>query len=70
MPESPAASAPVRLCCGQRHFGALCPDGTVMCCLCFGKFSPVNLSKKRDGQLTDVCVYCAEMERKAAEAGR
>lgn len=26
---------PVRLCCGQRHVGAECPDGLVMCCLCF-----------------------------------
>ena len=62
--------APIRLCCMKRHFGAQCPDGLVMCCLCFKRFPLVKLGKTRDGEPTDVCVYCAEMERKAREYGR
>lgn len=34
---------PVRLCCGQRHFGPVCPDGKVMCCLCFQRFDRKDL---------------------------
>lgn len=30
---------PTRLCCGQKHLGDVCPDGTIMCGICFGKFT-------------------------------
>ena len=57
--------APVRLCCGQRHFGAVCPDGKVMCCLCFGRFPLDELSETVDGDKQDVCRACAEREAAA-----
>lgn len=44
--------APVRLCCFKRHWGAICPDGKVMCCLCFDRFEQSELN------------VCAENERK------
>ena len=52
--------APLRLCCGQRHFGPVCPDGLVMCCLCFERvpvehLSPVDLE---DSGVMDVCAEC------------
>ena len=57
-----SAQAPVRLCCLQRHYGALCPDGLVMCCLCFERFPPERLSETVDGDKQDVCLACAEIE--------
>lgn len=54
--------APVRVCCGQRHHGVTCPDGLVMCCLCFHRF-PVEALNVVDGRPEDVCRSCAEHER-------
>lgn len=68
MDKPVAAIAPVRLCCGQRHYGAQCPDGKVMCCLCFGRF-PVEELNVTDGSPEDVCVTCAANERMAAANG-
>jgi len=61
--------APVRICCGQRHFDAVCPDGKVMCCLCFSRFGLAGLADADDGRKQDVCKTCAaeeaaEMERR------
>lgn len=50
--------APVRLCCGQRHHGAVCPDGRVMCCICFERFPLDLLAEDEEGGLTDVCKGC------------
>jgi len=55
--------APVRLCCGQRHFGAVCLDGKVMCCLCFERVAQEDLNVTPDGQKEGVCKMCAEQER-------
>lgn len=55
-------SAPVRLCCMQRHHGTVCPDGKVMCCLCFDRFDIADLNK-HDGDPEDVCLPCAEHEQ-------
>ena len=49
--------APVRLCCGQRHYGVLCPDGLVMCCICFSRF-PVDGLVEVPGGHEDVCLDC------------
>lgn len=57
--------APVRLCCGQRHFGVVCPDGRVMCCLCFERCEQGELNVASDGQKENVCKKCAEEERMA-----
>lgn len=57
---------PVRPCCGERHFGALCPDGSVMCCLCFNKY-PLSAMSEEGGVKTDVCPNCATIERLQAE---
>jgi hypothetical protein len=56
--------APVRLCCFMRHHGAVCPDGLVMCCLCFGRFPVDQLHELPDGSKEDVCIQCARDEEK------
>ena len=61
----PLSTPPVRLCCLQRHYGPVCPDGKVMCCLCFGRFEVSELSVTVDGDRQDVCVPCAEAEAAA-----
>jgi hypothetical protein len=53
---------PVRLCCGQRHLGPLCPDGKVMCCLCFERKELTELNKDESGNMEDVCINCATIE--------
>lgn len=53
---------PVRLCCGQRHAGPICPDGKVMCCLCFHRVPQHKLNVLPNGQKEDVCKECAESE--------
>ena len=50
---------PVRLCCGQAHWTVQCPDGKVMCCLCFGRFSLDELNAAEDGSKEDACRECA-----------
>lgn len=60
--------AMVRLCCGERHYGPMCPDGMVMCCICFGRFGTDQLNRSDDGQLEDVCKECAGRERAVAKA--
>ena len=64
----PLREAPVRLCCLQRHWGPICPDGKVMCCLCFERFEIEDLTEAENGQKQDVCRDCAAMEAKAREA--
>lgn len=56
--------APVRLCCGKRHYDGVCPDGKVMCQLCFGRFDLEDLNKLPTGEYEDVCKGCAEDERR------
>lgn len=52
---------PVRLCCGQRHLGPMCPDGKVMCCLCFDRFDVRELNVA-GGVTQDICRPCATYE--------
>lgn len=52
---------PVRLCCGQRHNTVQCPDGLVMCCICFHRVSIDMLNKTANGH-EDICLECAENE--------
>jgi hypothetical protein len=42
----------------QRHWGSVCPDGKVMCCLCFDRFDIDDLSVDDEGQIQDVCKTC------------
>ena len=55
-------SAPVRLCCGHRHYGAQCPDGLVMCILCFERVPVSELHVTEDGRPEDVCKACNVLE--------
>jgi len=55
------AFIPVRLCCGQRHWGAVCPDGKVMCCVCFERVSQDALCILPNGEKENVCKACDEM---------
>jgi hypothetical protein len=54
---------PTRLCCGQKHYGPICPDGKVLCCLCFRRFEIKDLNKTTEGKPEDVCKECAEAEQ-------
>lgn len=50
---------PVRLCCMQRHAGPVCPDGLVMCCLCFNRVTVEELAiDPTDGGRWDFCQAC------------
>lgn len=68
--RDPLFDAPVRLCCGERHLGAVCPDDKVMCCLCFLRFPVSELNVTKTGP-EDVCLGCATQEcrRICAECG-
>ena len=57
---------PVRLCCMQRHWGVVCPDGKVMCQLCFDRFPISELHTTEDGEKEDICNSCAETEKNDA----
>ena len=52
---------PTRLCCGQRHYGVVCLDGMVMCCLCFERVTVADLHDE-DGRPVNVCRPCADAE--------
>lgn len=58
---SAAKDAPVRLCCLQRHWGAVCPDGKVMCQLCYRRYDIKDLTED-DGVPIDVCRRCSAQE--------
>lgn len=56
-------ATPVRLCCGQPHYGALCPDGLVMCCICFSRVPVEELAvDEKDGLRWDICASCGKEE--------
>lgn len=63
---------PIKLCCFRprsEHAGPQCPDGLVMCCLCFGRVGIDMLAVEDDGMKVDVCKPCraaedAELERR------
>lgn len=55
--------APVRLCCGERHWTVECPDGKVMCELCFQRFELAELYVDSNGTIWDVCRTCSAPER-------
>lgn len=56
--EKGLSEPPVRLCCGQRHSGAQCPDGKAMCCVCFERFDKADLMVE-NGVTYNVCKGCA-----------
>lgn len=57
--------APARLCCGHHHYGPVCPDGRVLCQLCFTRIKPEELYVRPDGTLEDVCKACVLLEKQA-----
>ncbi len=55
---------PVRVCCGHRHAGSVCPDGKVFCCICFNRVEQDKLAvDPKDGKMWDVCQKCDEKEK-------
>lgn len=52
----------VRLCCGKRHQGTACPDGQVMCCMCFERVPVESLGVDTDGSPVDACRDCLREE--------
>jgi len=61
---------PVRLCCGTRHYGVLCPvDDHFMCCICFDRFPADEAWRDSDESRWDMCQPCGrEQAREAQEA--
>lgn len=64
-------AAPFRTCCGQQHYGPVCPDGLVMCCHCFKRVPQDRLSVLEEGDgldpasapiCEDVCRTCKKRE--------
>ncbi len=56
---------PVRVCCGKRHFGIVCPDGKVMCCMCFERFDQDQLSiDPKDGKKLNICKECDDKKKR------
>lgn len=62
---------PFRACCGQQHHGPVCPDGLVMCCLCFKRVTRdrLNILEEGDGSeiesapiYEDLCTTCKKRE--------
>lgn len=54
---------PFRVCCGRQHLGPVCPDGKVMCCICFDRVPQDQLAvDPEDGQRVDVCIPCRKWE--------
>lgn len=51
---------PVRLCCSKRHAGPVCPDGMVMCCICYGRWEISELYVDAAGVTWDMCKGCGE----------
>jgi hypothetical protein len=65
------SAAPIRNCCGKQHHGPVCPDGLVMCCLCFKRVSQDKLAVLEAGDglgiesaptYEDVCRACRRRE--------
>jgi hypothetical protein len=57
---------PTRVCCGQPHWTVECPDGRVMCALCFDRVTKDELMKDMDGDLWDMCQRCGLIENLCA----
>lgn len=62
MPTKKLGRPPQNMCCEERHFGDICPDGKVMCCLCFGRFDIDELYPSRPDEFLMVCKPCFESE--------
>lgn len=67
-PEQPntGRASPVRACCGQRHWTTECPDGLVMCCLCFRRVQVADLNVV-GGHPENVCRPCAAVPSSTEE---
>jgi len=72
-----ADAGPIRVCCGQRHHGPVCPDGLVMCCICFNRVSRDRLALLEEGDgssvesapiYEDVCRTCRRREEQWGRA--
>jgi hypothetical protein len=59
MAEQGLGEGPVRICCGQSHWTVTCPDGRVMCCICFSRFEKEDLYVDATNTTWDVCQGCA-----------
>ena len=69
--------APIRICCGQRHYGPVCPDGLVMCCICGNRVTKDRLALVEEGDgaapdsapiYEDVCRTCRRREEQRGRA--
>lgn len=54
---------PYRLCCGKQHLGVECPDGKVLCCMCFERVEQSELNVLPDGTKENCCKRCAAKEK-------
>jgi hypothetical protein len=69
--HTPLNINPIRVCCGQQHRGPVCPDGLVMCCICFKRVTKDRLALIEEGDgdevgsapiYEDVCRTCRRRE--------
>jgi hypothetical protein len=61
---SAVAIAPIRLCCMERHFGAVCSDGKVMCLMCFRRVDYDQLAVSPSNEVRwDVCKDCYTVQQ-------
>lgn len=51
-------TTPYRLCCGQQHWSVTCPDGLVMCCICFERVPSADVWEDDEGTRWDMCREC------------
>jgi hypothetical protein len=71
IPDEPADFLKVPMADGgSRTLLARFTDGTVLCCICFGRFRMDELNPVEGGRVEDVCKQCAademrELERRA-----
>jgi hypothetical protein len=57
----------VRLCCNQRHWGVVCPDEMVMCCICYHRVPADQVYTDVGGQKWDMCDPCGKAEERVVD---
>lgn len=59
---------PYRLCCGKQHLSVECPDGKVLCCICFERVEQSELNVLPDGKKENCCKRCVANEAMLAQS--
>jgi len=65
-PEMQMPKRVIRVCCGKIHETPVCPDGLVMCQLCFERVKRDKLHAE-NGVVFNICKKCEKMDKLANE---